>query len=362
MLKNIILTLIIAVLLSSCSNNHNASTEVTTEPGKSTEIQTEETTQPIETEPVKIIKEGLPSPISGIYYPKELTELRPVAVVYDNHPSSRWQAGITKAEIVYECEVEGPFTRYLAIFLTESPEHIGPVRSARPYFLTFALEFDAVFVHVGGSNEALINIRDYQMANISGMTSGEFWRYYKTGKEAPNNMYTAMKNLRDAQGYMNYRQEGNYDAWRFSGDQYPLSKLYDSQPVTTFTITYNKDYHVQYVFNKDTGAFNRFVNDKLQIDEYYENEIIATNIIIQKLKKVVLDNEGRLALYNVAEGEGYYISNGEMIEISWEKTGIRNRTLYRDKNGNELLFNPGQTWIQVISQNTILDIEENLNE
>ncbi|HAE43527.1 MAG TPA: DUF3048 domain-containing protein [Clostridiales bacterium] len=362
MLKKIILALIIVILLSSCGNNQNASTVETTESELSTEIPTEETTQPMVTEPEKIIKEGLPSPISGVYYPQELTELRPVAVVYDNHPSSRWQAGITKAEIVYECEVEGPFTRYLAVFLTESPEHIGPVRSARPYFLTFALEFDAVFVHVGGSSEALINIRDYQMANISGMTSGEFWRYYKTGKEAPNNMYTAMKNLRDAQGYMNYRQEGNYDAWHFSEDPYPLSELYETQPATSFAITYNKDYQVRYVLNEDIGAFNRYVNNKLHIDEYYDDEIAATNIIVQKLKKVVLDNEGRLALYNVAEGEGYYISNGEMIEINWEKTGIRDRTIYRDKDGNEILLNPGQTWIQVISQNTILDFEENLNE
>jgi PBP1b-binding outer membrane lipoprotein LpoB len=358
MLKRMILTLVIVILLSSCNNNQNAPTEETTE----TEQTTEETTeQPTETEPEIIVKEGVPSPISGLYYPQELTELRPMAIVLDNHPSSRWQAGITKAEIVYECEVEGPFTRYLAIFLTESPEHIGPVRSARPYFLTFALEFDAVFVHVGGSNEALLNIRDYQMANISGMTSGEFWRYYDTGKTAPNNMYTAMKNLRDAQSYMNYRQEANYEVWNFSEDPYPLADIYDSQSVSSFSITYNKDYHVRYDLKEDTGKYNRYVNDKLQIDEYFEDEIVATNIIVQKLRKAVLDNEGRLALYNISDGEGYYISNGEMIEISWEKTSIRGRTIYKDKDGNEILLNPGQTWIQVISQNTVLEFEESLD-
>lgn len=359
MLKKMILALIIVVLLSSCNNDQNEETTMTEQP---TETQTEEATeQPTETEPEIIAKEGVPSPISGLYYPEEQTELRPVAIVYDNHPSSRWQAGITKAEIVYECEVEGPFTRYMAVFLTESPEHIGPVRSARPYFLTFALEFDAVFVHVGGSNEALLNIRDYKIANISGMTSGEFWRYYDTGKAAPNNMYTAMKNLRNAQSYMNYRQEGNYESWNFSEDPYPLSDTYDSQSVRSFSITYNKDYFVRYDFREDTGIYNRYVNDKLHIDEYYEDEIMATNIIIQKLRKAVLDNEGRLALYNISDGEGYYISNGEMIEISWEKTGIRSRTIYKDNGGNEILLNPGQTWIQVISQNTVLEFEENLD-
>ncbi|MBV1759151.1 MAG: DUF3048 domain-containing protein [Dethiosulfatibacter sp.] len=361
MLKKLILALIIVAMLSSCNSNQNASTEVSTEPEQTTAVQTEPTTQPTETEPEIIVKEGVPSPISGLYYPQELTELRPVAIVFDNHPSSRWQAGITKAEIVYECEVEGPFTRYMAVFLTEAPEHIGPVRSARPYFLTFALEFDAVFVHVGGSNEALLNIRDYQMANISGMTSGEFWRYYDTGKAAPNNMYTAMENLRDAQSYMNYRQEGNYESWNFSEDPYPLSDLYESQSVTSFSITYNEDYYVRYDFKEDVGIYNRYVNNKMQVDEYYEDEIMATNIIIQKLRKAVLDNEGRLALYNISDGEGYYISNGEMIEISWEKTSIRSRTIYSDKDGNEILLNPGQTWIQVISQNTILEFEESLD-
>jgi len=303
-----------------------------------------------------IEKIGVPSPISGIYYPEEATSVRPIAVVLDNHPASRWQAGIQQAEIVYECEVEGPYTRYLAIYLTESPEHIGPVRSARPYFLEFALEFDAVFVHVGGSDEALIKIRDYNMANISGMTSGEFWRYYDTGKEAPNNMYTAMDNLREAQSYMNFRQEGNYESWQFHEDFTPMDECQETVTCLSFAIYYNSEYHVSYDYDELLRTYRRFVNGKEHMDELDESAVTVTNIIIQKVNKRVLDSVGRLSLDTLSTGEGYYVTGGEVMEITWEKSSIREKTAYYDETGKALVLNPGKTWVQIVSQNTVIEI------
>ena len=158
-------------------------------------IEEEDIKKPEEVDPkedaLKLIEnlknEGfVQSNLNGTYLVEEDFDLRPVAVMYDNHPYARWQAGIVKADIVYECEVEFPFTRYLAVFQDKKPEHIGPVRSARPYYLRYALEYDSIYVHVGGSNDAKSKIEDYYMANVDGLYSGNFWRYNDTGKSIPN--------------------------------------------------------------------------------------------------------------------------------------------------------------------------------
>jgi hypothetical protein len=359
MTKRLVLIFLIMVVLSSCGSKSNLdttasfeSTEETTEIeiGNETEKETETKIEP---------KEGIPSPLSGIYYEEEIVKLRPVAVMFDNHPSARWQAGITKAEVVYEIEVEGPYTRYLAIYLCEAPEQIGPVRSARPYFIRFALEYDPVYVHVGGSMEAMANIVDYNMADLDGLYSGEFWRYYDTGKKAPNNMYIAMKNIRNAQEYKNYRSEGKYEGFIFSEDTYDLTENEkNSQVCNSLSIVYNSEYFVNYEFESEKGKYARYVNGKLQKDEYYKDSVVATNIIIQKTQKKVLDNEGRLHISNVSEGTGNFITNGKAIDITWEKTSYNSRTIYKDLNGNEIILNPGQTWIQVVTQSTNIEIKE----
>ncbi len=105
-------------------------------------------------ENTEIIIKGIPSPLSGIYADEEKINRRVVAVMFDNHPKARWQAGLKDAEIVYEFPVEAPYTRYLGLFLINDPESIGPIRSSRPYFVTKVLEYDAVYVRVGGSEQA----------------------------------------------------------------------------------------------------------------------------------------------------------------------------------------------------------------
>ncbi len=352
------------LVLSSCQS-HNHLDEIENELLDEDETIDDQTNEiyelPIENIDKPIERTGMPSPISGIFYDQEASFPRPMAIVLDNHPASRWQAGINQAEIVYEIEVEFPYTRYLAIYVSESPQQIGPVRSARPYFLDYALEFDAVFVHVGGSNEALRNIRDYQMASISAMTSNEFWRFYETGKTAPNNMYTAMENLRSAQSYMQFREEGNYEPWLFHEDPTALIEEM-SQAVFNVTITYNQHYNVIYDYDEEVLAFKRYVNNQLQIDEHDETAVHAMNILLIKSSKTVLDHEGRLAITTVGSGTGYYITMGRYQKISWEKEGLRDKTYFYDEKGEALIINPGQTWIQVVTQKTEVLMEETKND
>src|SRR5690625_2187500 len=98
-------------------------------------------------------------PFTGIGT-NETADRRPVSVMINNHPAARPQSGLSKADIVFEILVEGNTTRFLAIFQSEQPEIVGPVRSAREYYFDLAESYDSIYVyHVAPDfiNDMIIN-------------------------------------------------------------------------------------------------------------------------------------------------------------------------------------------------------------
>jgi len=297
------------------------------------------------------------STLDGLKYYKEDLQRRPVVVSIDNHPSARWQAGLSQAEIIYECEVEFPYTRYLCVFLSKEPERVGPVRSARPYLINYALESDGIFVHVGGSQDAFNEIARLKVAEVDGLYSGAMWRYYDTGKLAPHNMYTTLKSIRDEAKKRGYSTDFNFEGYKFNEKSIDLSQNYkDTTKASQISITYNNYNNTKYIYDKDEKKYLRFKDDEKHIDELDNEQLTSKNIIILETSKQILDNEGRLFIGTVGNGKGTYISNGESIKITWNKESEKSRTKFYIEQ-NELSLNPGNTWIQVISNINGVTIE-----
>ncbi|MEW9122896.1 MAG: DUF3048 domain-containing protein [Thermotaleaceae bacterium] len=288
----------------------------------------------------------VPSPISGLYVEPERIERRPIAVVFDNMVKARPQAGLDQAEIIYEFLAEGLITRYLGIFLINEPADIGSVRSARPYFIEKALEYDPLFVHVGGSEQAKSDIRALKMADIDALSrsSAIFWR--KNHKVMPHNMYTNTTAIRKAAEDSKYSKEANYEKLKF----YDKDVKNNGTPATKLDIPYSKNYTASFVYNEERAMYDRKVNDKNHVDEASKQQLAAKNIIIQKADTKVIDSEGRLEIELVGKGQGYYLTLGEIIEVTWEKKSKKSITRFFDKDGKEIQLNPGVTWIQVVSK------------
>lgn len=343
--------ILIIVLMSSCNNKVQDPPEETSASLEKEPV--EEEAQPIIE--VEIIKkpQGQPSPLSGLYVDEERLKKRIMAISFDNHPKARWQAGLKDAEIVYEFPVEGPYTRYLGLYIINEPESVGPIRSARPYLVTMAYEFDAVFVHVGGSEQAKKDIRSLNMATVDGLTSSSkvFWR--DSSKRAPNNMYSSMKVLRQAQKDKGFKEEGDYEGFLFDFDD----KDRKGDSAKKLSIIYNDENKTEYEYDPYNNCYNRFKDGKIHIDEIDKSQITANNIIIQKANMKVLDREGRLAIYLETEGEGLFITKGVVNTIKWVKDDRKAKTKYLDLDGNEIELNPGTTWIQIVKPNMEIIIE-----
>lgn len=328
----------------SCSKEASVPEEVPQPPVEKEEeiIGLEEIERQEEDDPNKIV-----SPLDGLkYYPEELAK-RPVAVSLDNHPDARWQAGINDAEIIYEFQVEYPYTRYLAVFLAKEPKRVGPVRSARPYIIYYAMENDAVFVHVGGSEDAFAEIKRLGATDVDGLYSGAMWRYNDTGKFAPHNMYTTLKSIRAESERMGHRTEGNFDKYNFNEKSIMLSEKYSTTIAKKINITYNKENTTDYTYDETTKLYLRFKDKEKHIDELDNEQLKTKNIIVLEAPKNVLDSAGRLFLETIGTGNGIYFTEGEGINIIWSKGSENDRTKFY-VNDKDLYLNPGNTWIQIV--------------
>lgn len=300
----------------------------------------------------EIVLSGIPSPLSGIYEEEDKISRRPVAVMFDNDPKARWQAGLSQAEIVYEFLVEPTYTRYMGIFLINEPELIGPVRSARPYFIETLLEYDPLYVRVGGSEAAKADVKKYKIADIDGLYSGAFWRNTKTGKKAPNNMYISMDGIRKEQKRLKYKETADIKGFPFNEKDIDI----EGTQATEVLIKYYKNNTTKYEYDSENKIYKRYKDGKLHIDEIDEKPILAKNIIIQETSTKIIDNEGRMKIEVVGEGNGYYFTNGKYQEITWKKKSLDDKTKFFNEKGNEIKLNPGVTWIQFTKLNPDLEI------
>ncbi|MBE0449796.1 MAG: DUF3048 domain-containing protein [Clostridia bacterium] len=288
------------------------------------------------------------NPLTGLYVDETILERRPIVVMLDNLYSARPQAALSQADVMYEILAEGRITRYLAIFYSDFPELIGPVRSARPYFVEKALEYNPYLVHVGGSFQALKDIKSYEMADIDGMSSGAFWRV--SHKRIPHNMYTSSKVIIEDANKKGYWKTHIPEFLAF----YEEFTSIDGTVATEIIFEYKEPaasdqtgYSTSYIYNNENRLYYRYTNGKPHVDENDQNQLTCTNIIVQYAKTQVIDNEGRLKVDFIGSGTGKLYTGGEMIELKWEKSSARSSTLFYMNDGTPIKLNPGITWFQV---------------
>lgn len=365
-----LVTLAAALLLMAGCAGQVSETEAVTNNGSSAdgsttevivvEMPQEETVSEEEVvqEPEEEVKDDRPkAPLTGLSVEPEFLELRPAVVMLDNHYGARPQAGLAEADHIYEILAEGRITRYMAVFQSGSPSTVGPVRSARPYFIDKALEYDPYYVHVGGSMQAMTDIINLSMADVDGLSSGSnvFWRM--SHKRIPHNMYSSLEAIRKESQRRKYRVSGSFEAPIFNeepvepaGESCVYLKAVYKKPTSSDSV----GYFIEFEYNPETGRYDRSVNGKPHVDENSKLRLGAENILVQIASHKVIDKEGRRAISLIGEGRGYFLSLGKKQEVTWKKSGRYARTVFYDMNGDEIHFNPGQTWFQVVeSDNTL---------
>ncbi len=274
---------------------------------------------------------------------------RPIAVMIDNHTGAWPQAGLNQTYMVYEIIVEGGETRLMALFKGADVDKIGPVRSARHYFLDYAMENDAIYVHFGQSPQAESDMTKYSIHNINGIYEDgtTFWRV--KDKYAPHNAVTSTEKILQSAKNKGYRTTSNKESiLNYVTEEVNLE---EGQDATLVTIPHSDLEVVEYKYNQETKKYERYAREKQQTDWETKEAVTTKNIIITFCDNYTLqdtENKGRQGLKNIGTFDGYYITNGKAIKIKCIKEARDEQTKYQDLEGNEIKINDGNTWVNIV--------------
>jgi hypothetical protein len=302
----------------------------------------------------------------------------------ENHEESRPQSGLSKADIVYEAVAEGAITRFMAVFYCADAAYsvkgdydVGPVRSARTYFLDWASEYSdyPLYAHVGGAGQcsdptvdprakALCQIEKFGWKNRDTRSDlDQFALGFKVCRREPDrlghpvatehSMYCSSEALWATASdrgltnlnYKNQPWDKNFRSWQFKEDA-PSSG--SASPEFDFWRDY-KAYSVRWDYDKATNSYKRSNGGQAQVDFNTQEQILAKNVVIQfAQEKGPVDEHKHLLYETVGSGRAEIFQDGLVIEGKWTKKSRTERTIFYDDKGKEIKFNRGLIWIEIL--------------
>jgi DUF3048 family protein len=338
--------LVIAVVCTAASSS---------EPSPVTDSPSPSPTQPPTPPPTPAPQEA--SPLNGVLIDRaefaQLQQRAPLAVMIENDPAARPQSGFHKADLVYEAVSEGGITRLMAVFWRNEAERIEAIRSARVYYIHWAAELGAVYVHWGqvedpGPVDVWPVLSRLNMRDLNGLFQGEAVGYRDPNRVAPHNVYSDTGLLwATAQG-AGWTGPPTLEPWKFKED----TPWNGAQP-GAFNIDIpftspGSDFAVRWDYDPASNSYLRSMGGAPHTDGVTGERLTARNIAVQF---AVLRPSG-IKAYNIIDtvgsGQAVVFRDGIAIPGSWRKDSEAGRTRFYDSAGNEISFNRGPTWIEVV--------------
>lgn len=309
---------------------------------------------------------------------------RPLGVMIENHEDSRPQSGLSKADVIYEAVAEGGITRFLSLFYCggvasaqDSTYDLGPVRSARTYYLDLVSEYSdyPLYAHVGGAgncNDPTVDPRAKALCQIGkyGWLNKETWSdlnqfalSYKECRQekdrighpvdTEHSMYCGSEAL---WARAEVRQLTNVNYGGTSWDRKFRSWLFKEDAPSTKGVSPqfdfwkgDKAYNVRWEYDGKTNSYKRFNGGQPQMDFNNNQQLSAKNVVVQFAKEARSVDEHKHLLYGVVgEGKALVFQDGQVINATWAKKSRTDRTIFRDAKGKEIQFNRGQIWIEIL--------------
>ncbi len=260
--------------------------------------------------------------------------------IIENSPMARPQAGLDRADVVFETLAEGGITRFMAVFYTEPAEKIGPIRSARYYFVEIAKAFGAPFAHAGGNEDALALIPAIRIRDMDEIYNSGAWFWRSTDRRSPHNLYTSTGKL--AQG----AKAKGFPMLPL--DPLPTGQVEGGREVSEFRVTfYQSDKYTSssgWVWRD--GAYWKNVDGQPHILEG-GTQISADNVVVLGTRMFDEKKEDwQVNIRVVGQGEAVFFTGGKAYQGTWRKASRESHFEFLYE-GKPMKFAPGQTWIAI---------------
>lgn len=299
----------------------------------------------------------VPSQLDGSLVESGKENLHPLAVMIENHPDARPQSGLGQANLVYEAIAEGGITRFMAVFADPTQAiKVGPIRSARTYYVDFATELNAFYAHVGGNIDALDLIRTNGVLDLDQFAIGEpiYQRDLSKNVGLEHTMYSSTEKLWGyATGIKHWSRSADYQPWLFQND---IAR--ENRPAAHKVSVKVSDslYSVAWDYDPEHNRYLRTMAGVPHRDANTGEQISTKVIILQTVDReptVTRINEHAWTYHLTGNGSAIIIQNGTATQATWRKSG-KERTRYFDQSGQEIKFVSGGLWVHIVHSDSML--------
>jgi hypothetical protein len=292
----------------------------------------------------------------------ETALVRPVAVMIENEPPARPQSGLYAAKILFEIQAE-EVTRFMAVYYDYSQSfEIGPIRSARHYFVDISTMFDAAYVHVGGSPMGLAEIKERNVNNINAI-KGDRGFYRTSDRRIPHNLYAKLPNLKKEMERKKFRTETakpipfDFSESKLTSAQM-LEKGVAGSAVKVLHIPYSRGYRVSYEFDAAENNFTRFYNNRPFKDYRNSTVVKSDNVVIMRCNMHMIDEQMRHEMDLYEGGTCEIFVGGHHISGTWDRDRTSGVFKYYDAGLNDVKFNPGNIIVHVVAPNQPVIVDD----
>lgn len=289
----------------------------------------------------------VPSRLTGLMVDPSVNQKPVTGIMIENSIFARPQSGLDHAGVVFEAVAEGGITRFLTLWQDTSASYIGPVRSVRPYYIQWAMGFDAAIAHVGGSPEALLDMKTWGVKDLDQFANGSYYHRISS-RYAPHNVYTSMDEMNALEAAK------GYGAAQFNGF---IRKFGDKpNPAPTagnidLTIS-SADYNVHYDYDQAANAYKRSEGGAphMELDQNGTQTQIEPKVVIALVMAQGIEADDLHTSYNtIGNGQAFIFQDGNVTTGTWNKPNNNAQFNLTDASGKPIALNAGQTWITVVN-------------
>lgn len=293
-----------------------------------------------------VVPTTVPSTLTGLPVKPSVNKRPVTGVMIENSLDARPQSGLSAAGVVFEAVAEGGVTRFLALYQDQWPSNVGPIRSARPYYIEWDMGFDAPYAHVGGSVDGLSDITKWHVKDLNEFYNGSYYHRISS-RAAPHNVYTSLATLNKLE------KSKGYTSSKFSGFARKADAPLASPTARGISLYLSgPDYDVHYAYSRNTNSYKRWEGGAAQIDANTKKQLSPKVVIALVVPEHsgALDSSG--AYYSdydvLGSGKAYVFQDGGVTVGSWHKAGKSDQISFTDDNGNPIKLDAGQTWLTAI--------------
>jgi hypothetical protein len=278
--------------------------------------------------------------LTGLPDPTAVTKRRSTLTIkIDNTPEAHPQYGINDADVVYEEIVEGGITRLAAIFNSNLPTMVGPVRSVRRTDREIVFPLGGIFAFSGGAAYAVASISTAPVKLIDESNAGGAM-FRDASRQPPHNLFA------NAVALMKLGGKVHTPPALFT--YVPLSQPAVGAPVGSFTVNYLAGYAVSYQWDSSTHRWLRSIFGAPDI-EATGQQVAPANVVVMSVNYIGgVGVEGSYAEL-VGSGPVEIFSDGRVQKGKWFRSKIRLKTAYRTASGTTIDLRPGQTFVELLA-------------